>query len=69
MTEQEFLSKFDASRPIQELARAVYREMYTTGMRTNGPSRVRVDAYLLEYVLQRWKIQQATAASVAKVES
>lgn len=56
-TEAEFCGQFEAHYAVQRVAKEIYRERYPGGMRTNGPSEVRIGIDLAEYLLSRWKSQ------------
>lgn len=53
-TEQEFIDRYEGY-VARRCARDLYREIYPTGMHTNGPSLVLVSASHLEWLLQPHK--------------
>lgn len=53
-TEQEFVDRY-VGYVARSCARRLYREMYPTGMHTNGPTVVVVPATHLEWLLQSHK--------------
>lgn len=55
-TEEEFLARYDGDYVVKSTARKLYRELYPTGMHTNGPCRVTIDASHLHRLLSRWEI-------------
>lgn len=58
LTEKEFIDQYEGY-VARTCARDLYREMYPTGMHTNGPCRVRVDASHLMVLLNNFKKKNA----------
>lgn len=56
-TEAEFLAEYEPIYPVQRVAKDLYRQLYPSGMHTNGPCRVLVDASHLTYLLTKWRAQ------------
>lgn len=54
MNEVQFIGQFEGY-VARRVAREVYRAMHPTGMHTNGPTIVRVEASHLLRVLEKWK--------------
>lgn len=53
-TEQEFIDRYEGYA-ARRCARDLYRAMYPTGMHTNGPTMVLVNASHLEFLLRNFK--------------
>lgn len=55
-SEIDFINKYEGPQ-ARRAARDLYRALHPTGMHTNGPTHVQVEASHLMILLQRWKIE------------
>jgi hypothetical protein len=54
--EDKFVAQFAGDPTARKAARTLYRAMHPTGMHTNGPTLVTLEASHLNRLLQRWKL-------------
>lgn len=54
-TEAEFCAQYEDKYVVQRLARGLYSAIHPTGMHTNGPCYVQVEASQLNWLLQYHK--------------
>jgi hypothetical protein len=53
--EADFKAQYENEYTVQKAAQELYRAQHPTGMHTNGPCRVVIDASHLLRILSRWK--------------
>lgn len=53
-SETEFIERFEPHPLVKRVARELYRAENPSGMHTNGPTMVRLDASVVHYLLSRF---------------